>query len=292
MTHQSKPLLGILLILSSGVLLASHDGMSKFLAGIYPVVFVVWARYLAQSVLMLALFTPQMGRRMFRTRRPLLQLVRGLSLVSISLLFITALRYIPLGEATAVIFLAPLVVIVLSATVLKEKINPGLWVSVLCGLAGVLIIVRPGGALFTPAILLPLGGAVCFGLYQLLTRRLSVTDHPVTSNFLSSLVGTLILSALVPFFWTLPSPRDALLMLMLGGFATCGHMLLTHAFRFASAATLAPFTYGQIVFACLIGFGVFGHAPDALGLFGIGIIIVSGLCMAWTGRRAADQLPL
>ena len=285
MPTRHQPTLGILLILAAGLLLASQDALSKSLTAVYPLLLVVWLRYLSQSVLMLALFAPRMGLNLLRTQRPWLQLVRGLSLVAITLLFYSALRFIPLGEATAVIFLAPLVVIVLSATWLKEHISRGLWLSVGVGLLGVLLIVRPGGALFTPAILLPLGAAFCFGLYQLLTRRLSATDHPATSNFLSALVGTLSVSVLLPWFWQTPTLVDGLLMATLGATAMTGHMLLTHAYRFDSAASLAPFTYVQIVTAALLGMLFFDHTPDLWAILGMAVIILSGAALAW-GQRA------
>ncbi|MFZ3026001.1 DMT family transporter [Pseudomonas sp.] len=285
MPTRHQPTLGILLILAAGLLLASQDALSKSLTAVYPLLLVVWLRYLSQSVLMLALFAPRMGLNLLRTQRPWLQLVRGLSLVAITLLFYSALRFIPLGEATAVIFLAPLVVIVLSATWLKEHISRGLWLSVGVGLLGVLLIVRPGGALFTPAILLPLGAAFCFGLYQLLTRRLSATDHPATSNFLSALVGTLSVSVLLPWFWQTPTLVDGLLMATLGATAMTGHMLLTHAYRFGSAASLAPFTYVQIVTATLLGMLFFDHTPDLWAILGMAVIILSGAALAW-GQRA------
>lgn len=286
MPTRHQPTLGILLILAAGLLLASQDALSKSLTAVYPLLLVVWLRYLSQSVLMLALFAPRMGLNLLRTQRPWLQLVRGLSLVAITLLFYSALRFIPLGEATAVIFLAPLVVIVLSATWLKEHISRGLWLSVGVGLLGVLLIVRPGGALFTPAILLPLGAAFCFGLYQLLTRRLSSTDHPATSNFLSALVGTLSVSVLLPWFWQAPTLVDGLLMATLGATAMTGHMLLTHAYRFGSAASLAPFTYVQIVTATVLGMLFFDHTPDLWAILGMAVIILSGFALAWSQHRA------
>lgn len=285
MPSSERPGWGILLILASGLLLATHDGLSKSLTQLYPVLMVVWARYAAQSVLMVLLFAPRMGWSLVRTGRPWLQLARGLSLLAISVLIFTALRYIPLGETTAVIFLSPLAVILLSALVLKERIGTGLWLSVGCGLLGVMLIVRPGSALFTPAILLPLGGALCFGIYQLLTRRLSATDEPATSNFLTSLLGTLAMTLFLPWTWETPSLADGLQMAALGALAMTGHMLLTHAYRFGSAASLAPFTYGQIVFATLVGFVFFSHTPDLGALLGMAIIIASGLCLAWSQRR-------
>lgn len=283
-------MLGVLLILVSCLVLATHDGLSKHLTLLYPVFLVIWARYMAQTVLMAALFAPRMGRRVFHTLRPGLQLCRGLSLVSVSMLFISGLSFIPLAEATAVIFLTPLLVTIASA-LLGEHVSRSQWLAVGCGLIGVMIIVRPGGALFTPAILLPFGAAVSFTLYQLVTRRLSATDHPVTSNFLTSVVGSLVMSVLVIFNWQTPTLHDALLMAALGAMAMSGHLLLTNAFRFASAATLAPFTYAQIIFAGVVGFFAFGHVPDLGAILGMTIIIGSGLCMAWVqGRAPRPQL--
>lgn len=280
-------MLGVLLILCSCLLLASHDGLSKHLTEIYPVFMVIWARYLAQTVLMSALFAPRMGRRVFHTLRPWLQLARGLSLVGVSVLFINGLAYIPLAEATAVIFLAPLLVTIASAW-LGERVSRAQWFAVGMGLVGVMIIVRPGGALFTPAVLLPFGAAVSFTVYQLLTRRLSGTDHPVTSNFLTSLVGCVTMGVLAFFYWRTPTLADGLQMAALGAMAMSGHLLLTHAFRFASAASLAPFTYAQIIFAGVVGLVFFGHQPDLGGLLGMAVIILSGLFMAWVQGRQAS----
>lgn len=280
----------MLLILVSCLTLASHDGLSKHLTQLYPVFLVIWARYLAQTTLMLALFTPRMGRRVFKTLRPKLQICRGLSLISVSMLFISGLSHIPLAEATAVIFLTPLLVTIASA-LLGERVSRAQWLAVGFGLVGVMIIVRPGGALFTPAILLPFGAAVSFTIYQLITRRLSATDHPVTSNFITSLVGTVVMSVLVIFNWQTPSLHDALLMAGLGAMAMTGHLLLTNAFRFASAAALAPFTYSQIIFAGVVGLFAFGHVPDTGAILGMAIIIGSGLVMAYVqGRQSKTPL--
>ncbi|NKQ11126.1 DMT family transporter [Pseudomonas sp. SST3] len=290
MNNSHHPLLGVLLILVSCLTLATHDGLSKYLTQLYPVFLVIWARYMAQTFLMLALFTPRMGRRVFHTLRPKLQLCRGISLVGVSMLFISGLSYIPLAEATAVIFLTPLLVTIASA-LLGERVSRSQWLAVGCGLLGVMIIVRPGGALFTPAILLPFGAAVSFTLYQLITRRLSSTDHPVTSNFLTSLVGSVVMSVLVIFNWQTPTLHHALMMAALGAMAMSGHLLLTNAFRFASAATLAPFTYAQIIFAGVVGFFAFGHVPDLGAIVGMAIIIASGLSMAYVqGRQPRPRL--
>ena len=282
MSTTSKPLYGILLVLCAGLLLASHDGISKYLTQIYPLIMVIWLRYFVQTVAMILLFFPKMRWTILRTRRPWLQLLRAISLLSISLLFIAGLRYIPLAEATAVMFLAPLIVTVLSALVLHEQVSKGQWLAVSIGFLGVLLIVRPGGELFTPAILFPVGGSICFAIYQLLTRRLASTDHAVTSNFLSGLFGTLALTLLLPGEYSLEvASFDLMLMLLLGLLAMTAHMLLTMGLKYSSAATLAPFTYGQIIFAGIVGYFAFAQLPDALAILGVLIISCSGLAVAY-----------
>jgi len=281
-----QPLRGIGLICLAVLMFASHDAVSKYLSGFYPIVMVVWARYVVHTLLMLVIFVPQTGlSTVIRTKRPGLQLVRALCLIGTSLLFTTGLRYIPLAEATAVNFLAPLLVTVLSVPLLKETVTRGQWMAVIAGFVGVLIVVRPGGALFTPAVLLPLGSALCFGFYQLLTRKLSGIDSPTTSNFLAGIFNSLIMSALLPFFWMTPTWGHALFMIALGTCGMLGHMLLTQAFRHAAPALLAPFSYGQILFAGVYGYLIFDHTPDNFAVVGITVICLSGLAAAWAQRR-------
>ncbi len=202
-----------------------------------------------------------------------------------SLLFTTGVHYLPLAEATAVNFLAPVLVTALSAPLLKERVTRGQWAAVVLGFVGVLVVVHPGGEMFTPAILFPLGSALGFCFYQLLTRQLASIDSPTTSNFYAGLCNTVVMTALVPFFWSTPRWDHALLMLALGGFGMSAHLLLTQAFRFAAPALLAPFSYCQIVFAGLLGLLFFSHVPDSTSLLGIAIICLSGLGAAWMQRR-------
>lgn len=280
------PIKGIALICLAVLLFASHDTLSKYLSAFYPIVMVVWARYVVHTLLMLVVFVPRSGfSAVVRTKRPGLQLLRALCLIGTSLLFTTGLRYIPLAEATAVNFLAPLLVTALSVPFLGERVSRAQWLAVLAGFVGVLIVVRPGGALFTPAILLPLGSALCFGFYQLLTRKLSGVDSPTTSNFLTGIFNSLVMSALLPFFWSTPTLVHGLFMIGLGTCGMLGHMLLTQAFRHAAPAMLAPFSYGQILFAGLFGYLIFDHTPDQYALVGIAVICLSGLAVAWAQRK-------
>jgi len=281
----SQPFKGILLLVLATFLFSSHDALSKYLSGFYPVMMVVWARYLGHTLLMAGIFLPQSGLRVLRTRRPLLQASRALCLLGTSLLFTNGLMFIPLAEATAVNFLAPLMVTALSGPLLGERVSLGQWLAVALGFVGVLFIVHPGGELFTPAILLPLGSALFFCLYQLLTRMLSNTDSPTTSNFFAGLCNTLVMSALVPFFWQVPSFGHGVLMLALGALGMTAHLFLTQAFRHAPPALLAPFSYCQLVFAGLLGFLLFSHTPEPSSLLGIALICFSGLAAVWLQSR-------
>lgn len=281
----SQPFKGILLVVVATFLFSSHDAMSKYLSGFYPIVWVVWARYLVHTLLMLGIFLPQAGLRGLRTRRPGLQAARALCLLGCSLLFTKALQYLPLAEATAVNFLAPLMVTALSMPLLKERVTRGQWLAVLASFVGVLVIVHPGGELFTPAVLLPFGSATCFCFYQILTRKLSEVDSPTVSNFFTGVFNTLVMSTLVPFFWTVPSLTHGLMTLALGTFGMLAHLFLTQAFRHAPPAMLAPFSYCQIVFAGLMGIVLFGQRPDLWGMIGIALVCLSGLAAAWLQRE-------
>ncbi|CAN2976644.1 MULTISPECIES: DMT family transporter [Pseudomonas] len=281
----NHPFKGILLIVLATFLFSSHDALSKYLAGFYPIVMVVWARYMVHTLLMAGIFLPQSGLRVLRSKRPGMQVVRALCLLGTSLFFTTALHYIPLAEATAVNFLAPILVTALSVPLLGEHVTRGQWLAVICGFIGVVIIIHPGGELFTPAVLLPLCSALFFCFYQLLTRILSQYDSPTTSNFFAGLCNTLVMSAMVPFFWHVPTLWHAVMMLALGTCGMTAHLMLTQAFRFAAPALLAPFGYCQIVFAGLLGWLVFSHTPDMTTLVGIGVICMSGLAAAWQQRR-------
>lgn len=282
----SRPLKGILLTCAAVFAFASLDSLSKYLTAFNSVLMILWVRYLAQTCLLAAWQLPRHGLRVLRVNCPGLQVLRGLSLLSISLFFLFALRYLPIGEATAVHFLTPLLVILLAIPMLGERASLAQWLLVAVGFAGVLIIVRPGGGLLTPAMLLPVGSACSYAIFQLLTRRIGTRDSAATTNLVTGLVGALCLTLLLPLFWSgLPAWPQLLGMLSLGVIAVTGHMLLTVAFQYSSPVLLAPFSYLQIFFAVLYGFLLFDHAPDAGALLGMGVIALSGLGSAWLQAR-------
>jgi len=286
----SQPLAGIGLMLLATMLFASHDALNKYLAEFYPIVMVIWVRYLLHTLLMALCFLPRSGLAVLRSQRPMLQVWRALCLLATSLLFICGLLFIPLAESTAVNFLTPLLVTAFSPWFLNERVNFAQWLAVSAGFVGVLIIVHPGSEFFTPAILLPLGAALSFCGYQLLTRKLSAYDSSVTSNFFAGVQNTLIMTALVPFFWQLPENLlHGLCMLALGSVGMLSHLSMNQAFRYATPALLAPFSYCTLVFATAIGFIFFGQWPVASSLIGIALICLSGIAAAWLQQRSAQN---
>jgi len=271
--------------LVSCLLFSSQDGISKYLTLFYSPILVVWMRFVIQISLTAAVFMPRMGVSIFHTKQLKLQLARGACMVTASVSFVIGLLYVPIGEATAVVFLSPIILTWFAGKILKEKIMLGQWIAVGSGLIGVMVIVRPGSALFTPAILLPLTGAFSMAIYQLLTRRLLTTDHIVSTNFITGVFATAVMSLLVWHFWKTPTLSDFLLMLVGGSCATIGHLLLTYSLRHGSVVMLAPFSYAQIIFSSTVACLFFGHVPDDLTMVGMGTIILSGAGLVWWQRR-------
>lgn len=271
------PKKGIFFICAAVFLFASSDAISKYLTNFYPVVMVLWVRYVVHVVLILAALRPHALKTLITTQYPKLQIIRGLCMANTNLMFISALHYIPLAEGTAIIYLSPLLVTAMSGPMLGERITRMQWLAVAIGFIGVLLIVRPGGSMFHPVALLALGAAFSFSLYQVITRKLNHTDKSSITNFISGLVCVIVTSLLLPFFWKTPTLHFALLMVLLGISALASHLLMTKAYQHAKPSTLAPFSYTQMLFAGLIGYVFFNQQPDLLGLVGMLVIVAGGL---------------
>jgi drug/metabolite transporter (DMT)-like permease len=232
-----------------------------------------------------------MGRNLVRTAQPRLQLIRGAVLVASSLFFVNALRWLPLAAATAINYTTPVVVVLLSVVLLKERMTPARWAFVAAGFTGMLLIVRPGASIFHGAALLALGAAGCYAFFQILTRMLRADDPRVTL-FYPALCGVAVMTLLLPFLdfkASMPWPH-VFLVVLFGAIATLGHFMFILAFRHAPASALTPFTYAQLVWAVTLGWLVFGYFPDAYSLAGIALIAGSGLLLAWHERRRAARL--
>lgn len=276
---------GILYLLGAASTFALLDASSKWLAQFYPVPMVVWARYLAHTVLMLLWLGPQMGLNLVRSHQTGMQIVRGMVLLGVSLVFLLSLSMMPIAEATAISFMSPLLLTMLSVVVLHEYVPRGAWMAVFTGFIGVVIIIRPGGEFFSPVVLLPLGSALLFATYQLLTRKMAGVDSTMTTLFYGTLVGTVLLSFFVPLFWVTPhSYLHGFVFLLAGAFSGAGHLFLIRAFEYTPASVLAPFMYWQLVVASGVGLLLFDTFPDGWSLVGMVIIVLSGVWVA-THRR-------
>jgi drug/metabolite transporter (DMT)-like permease len=195
---------------------------------------------------------------------------------------------VPLADATAVGFTAPFIVAALAWPVLRERVGRDQWLAIGAGFLGALVVIRPAGTGFSPAILLVVGSAAAYAGYQILTRQVAGVDRPETSVTCSALVGTVVLSAIVPAFWrTPPRAGPALLLASLGLFGGLGHSLVARAFLHGPAALISPFHYVQLVWAVVIGYLVFGDVPSLWTWLGAAVIIASGIAIAWRETRRA-----
>jgi drug/metabolite transporter (DMT)-like permease len=287
------PTSAIVLITTSVLCFTILDTITKFTTQYYAVPLLVWARYAVQFIAMLVWLGPGMGFDLLRTKRPGLQLFRAGLLLASSLLFVTALRALPLAETTALNYTTPIIVVLMGRLILGERMTPARIAFVVAGLAGMLLIVRPGGAVFQGAALFGLGAAAFYACYQVTTRMMA-GENPRVLLFYPALIGTLVMSVLAPGFdWPRAMPWTHVLLIVGGGlFGTLGHFLFILAFRHAPASALTPFTYVQLVWAMLIGWLVYRDFPDPWAVAGMAIIAASGLLTTLHERRRARDAPL
>lgn len=267
---------GILWMLLAVMLFVVLDTFAKLLSETYPVWQIVWARYTFHLVL-IALFLRGALPRTLRTRRLPLQLLRSLLLVITTGLFFMGLSMLQLAEAAAVMLLGPLFITALSVPFLGEKVGMRRWGGVFAGLVGALIVIRPGTDVFVLASLFPLAAALVNAFYHITTRLLSHSDSSMTTLTYSSLVGAVVMTLGVPFFWVQPDLIGWIMMVSVGLIGGSSHFCLIKSYSEAPAAVVAPFGYSNIVWAVLFGFVVWGDLPDAWTLIGAGILVVSGL---------------
>jgi drug/metabolite transporter (DMT)-like permease len=281
-----RVLTGLALGVGACACFSALDTTTKFVSASVPLLMALWFRYAFQAVATTVVVLPQRGWSVWRTRHLPFQVLRGLLLLASSFIAFTSLKYMPVGEFTAIVMIAPLVVTLLAATVLKEHVSPLRWALVAGGFAGTLIVIRPGGAAFAWASLLPLCVVVTNACFQLLTTRLARTEDPVTMHLYTGWVGALVASLSLPFVWAELAHWGLWLALSFMGLAaTVGHFMLILAFQRAPASTLTPFLYTQIAFAMLGGWMVFGHLPDGWSFLGMGMIGVCGAASAWLTVR-------
>jgi drug/metabolite transporter (DMT)-like permease len=289
---RQRPWLGVGLMLLMVAGFAGMDTGVRALAGVFPVLLMLWLRYAFQAAVMALwlLLRPGAG---FAVRHPRFQVLRGALLLLTSALIFFGLQHMPVPELTSINMLAPLLVTLLAAWLLRERVSRLRWLLVGGGLLGALIVIRPGSGVFGLAVLFPLAGAFSYAAFQVLTSRLSALDPPYTTHFWTGLVGMLIVTPLL--LWQAGPMLDAAraasgtqwaILAVVAALGTGGHLLLILALGMAPTATLMPFVYAQIPFSTAISWLVFGQLPDAVAWLGMAVIMACGATAAWLNLRS------
>lgn len=284
-TQTSRPLTGILILMGAIVCFCCMDASAKWLSRHIDPLQTSGMRYLVTLVLVGAFLNPKTKPGILGTQKPILQIVRALTLIFMTIGCWIALRYLPLTQVTAINFSAPLMTALLAGPMLGEKIGPRRLIAVLVGFAGVLIVTRPFGKALQPAVLLSLAAAVSNSFYLIITRQLAKTDSSETTMFYTSVFGAVLVSPLLFFYWKTPdSALVWVLMIGLGLLGAAGHWLLILAHRHAPASVLAPFFYSQIIGATAFSLMIFGETPDRWTIIGGAIVVASGLYLLYRER--------
>lgn len=266
---------------------AGMDSISKFLVADYAVGQMMWIRYALLCVFAWFIVRRRGLRLALKTRRPGLQILRSLIAVIEGGMFVLAFRYLPLADTHAIAATSPLIVIALGVLFLGERAGLARWLAVLVGFIGVLLIIRPGLRAFDWPLLLPLGGAVLWAGYQVLTRLASRHDHPDTSLLWSALVAFVATSFVGPIGWQWPTAQAWALMVVIAAIGAVAHYALIKALDYAEAGAVQPYSYTLLVWATVFGVIVFGDVPDGWTLIGAAIVVASGLYTWHHDRRRA-----
>ena len=277
------------LLVSATFLFSVLDTATKFVTAMgVPVIMVLWVRCLCQAGSMIPLALRQRGRASLATQHPWIHVLRGLLMAGSNVLATMSLRVLPLAEFTAIAMLTPLLVTLMAALLLKERVSVLRWLCVLGGFAGTLLIARPSGNGIGWNILLPLGMVVIGAGFQTLTSLMARTESATTMHLYTGISAGVAATAVLPLFWQSGVAWSLWAIMLLGGLcASAGHFLFILAFGRAPAATLMPYMYGQVAFSLGWGWLVFSQLPDRLSATGIGVIVVAGICGAWLSSHEA-----
>ncbi|MBP0463057.1 DMT family transporter [Roseomonas sp. PWR1] len=278
--------LGIFFMCVATTLFPIMNGIVQVLSRTYPSEQIIWARTAGHLAIVLLLVVPRYGIGILGTRRRFAQVSRSLLLLGSTTLFFFAVKDVPLAKAASISFMTPFFVTLLALPMLGEKIDPRRLAAVIVGFLGVLVVIRPGSEVFQPAALLIVGSAFCYAVYQIFTRQVAGIDRPETSVMYSALIGTVVMSFVVPFAWVTPnSIVDVLLMLALGCLGAGGHWCVAKAMTYGQANVISPFQYWQMIGSVAVGYIITGLFPDAFTWLGAGIIIAAGITIAVTESR-------
>ena len=284
--NASNRRIGIGLVTLTTLCFAVLDTSAKWLVQSLPVLQVVWLRFVFHVLLASALLAPRYGWELVRVRDWKLQALRAAMMAAMTALNFWALQYLQLAETGAIQFSVPLLIALFSAWWLGERLDAQRWLAIVAGFAGVLLVIRPGSQAFHPAILLSVMNALLYAAFNLLTRRMVATESAASMQLMSALGAALILSPWALAAWQWPQGWLPWLALALCGLCGgLGHFMVAQAHRYASAATLAPFLYQQIIYMTLLGWLVFGQVPGLLVMVGALVVVLSGLYLLWLEMR-------
>jgi drug/metabolite transporter (DMT)-like permease len=281
---------GILLMCAGTAMFPFMNTAVKLLTAHYPVAEIVWARFTGHLIIMLIVFLPQYRWTLLRTRRPTVQIGRSVLMLISNMVFVMAIGRVPLATASAIGFTSPLIVTALSVPLLHESVGWRRWTAVLVGFGGALLVIRPGSGFHHPAVLLLLASALAYALYLIGTRWVSRYDNAATGIIFAALFGSLAMTVVLPFDFVMPQTLwDGLLFCCLGLFGGVGHYLIIRAFQLGPAAVIAPLGYVELIGTSTLGYLIFDNFPDLWTWVGAGVIIASGIYVAFRERRRREQ---
>ncbi|WP_166416535.1 DMT family transporter [Cochlodiniinecator piscidefendens] len=299
MTHD-RPMLGLLLMTGFCVLAPLGDGMAKLLSETVSLGALLFVRFAAQAVFLgPVVWALKLNWRMPSHIFKLVVVRTILHIMGIGLMF-SALRYLPLADAIAIAFVMPFIMLLLGRLVLNEEIGSRRLIACFVGFIGTLFVIQPSFTAVGYAALLPLGVALVFALFMLVTRQIAKVTDPIALQAVSGSLASLILLPALMFgqfndiadlTLQIPNLTTAWLMLAIGAVGTIAHLLMTWSLRYAPSATLAPMQYLEIPFATIIGFALFGDFPNGLSALGIAITVAAGLYVIYREQAIARQIP-
>ena len=280
---------GFVFLLAALACFATLDTTTKTVVYTLPLVTAVWVRCMFQALLTTAYVLPQRGRNVLHTAHLRAQLVRGALFTGVTYLAFSCLKFLPLAEFSSIAASAPLVVTLLAGTVLGERVSLARLLLVAGGLAGTLLIVRPNGTLSGWDLLMPVALVLSNATYQLLTRRISLRDNPLTTHFYTVWIAAIATTLVaIPLWEPVTGLHNWLMLALIGTASATGHMLMIHAFQRTQAIALMPFMYAQIGFGMFGGWLVFGQIPDGLAMIGIACVVVCGVLGGMLARWEAN----
>ena len=253
------------------------DAIQKTTVIYHSIFQILFLKYFFTLFLSLAESYRKKNLNFYKTKNSQLQITRSILSVIESGLFVLSFRYLSLADAHSIGSLTPVIVVALSAIILREKVNLKTWIAIFFGFLGVLIIMRPGLSIFDPKSLIPLGAAFFLSLYQIVTRKASEYDSSETSLFYTSIVGITLMIFIIPFYWQPMQSFSYFLFIGVGIFFSLGIYFQIIALSYAKASVVQPFHYTLILWAIILGFIFYNDIPDTTTLIGAIIITISGI---------------